>query len=88
MRQTVDARLINGLWIRFPIYVGRIKPERKCVGFRLMLGLFLFMWVVPIAVRLYQYIDELVSVWFYFIIIFIIEFVLMVFNMKFDFDGL
>ena len=53
-----------------------------------MLGLFLFMWVVPIAVRLYQYIDELVSVWFYFIIIFIIEFVLMIFDMKFVSDGL
>ena len=26
-----------GLW--FPIYVGIIKPERKCVGFRLLLGL-------------------------------------------------
>ena len=23
----------------FPIYVVRIKPERKCVGFRLLLGL-------------------------------------------------
>ena len=41
----------------------------------------------PIVVGLYQY-WELVGVWFYFIIIFIIEFVLMVFDMKFGFDGL
>ena len=66
MRQTVDARLINGLWIRFPIYVGRIKPERKCVGFRLLLGLFL-VWLIPILSD-YTSIDVLVSVWFYFII--------------------
>ena len=36
----------------------------------------------------YTSIDELVSVWFYFIIIFIIEFVLMFFDMKFVSDGL
>ena len=36
----------------------------------------------------YTSIDELVSVWFYFIIIFIIEFVLMIFDMKFVSNGL
>lgn len=35
----------------------------------------------------YSSIEELI-LWFYFIIIFIIEFVLMVFNMKFVSDGL
>ena len=40
------------------------------------------------VVGLYQCIDELVSVWFYFTFIFIIEFVLMVFDMKFVSDGL
>ena len=53
-----------GLW--FPIYEVRIKPERKCVGFRLLLGLFL-VWFIPILSD-YTSIDELVSVWFYFII--------------------
>ena len=83
MRQTVDARLINGLWIRFPIYVGRIKPERKCVGFKLLLGLFL-VWLIPILSD-YTSIEELVSVWFYFTLIFIIEFVLMIFDMEIAF---
>ena len=73
-----------GLW--FPIYEDRIKPERKCVGFRLMLGLFPI-WLIPMLSD-YTSIDELVSVWFYFIIIFIIEFVLMIFDMKFVSDGL
>ena len=86
VRQTVDARLINDLWIRFPIYRVRIKPERKCVGFRLLLGLFLI-WLIPMLSN-YTSIDVLVSVWFYFIIIFIIKFVLMIFNMKFVSDGL
>ena len=36
----------------------------------------------------YTSIDGLVSVWFYFIIIFIIKFVLMIFDMKFVSDGL
>lgn len=36
----------------------------------------------------YTSIDELVSVWFYFTFIFIIEFVLMVFDMKIVSDGL
>lgn len=89
MRQTVDARLINGLWIMdygFPIYVDRNKPERKCVDFRLMLGLFLI-WLIPMLSN-YTSIEELVSVLFYFTFIFIIEVVLMVFNMKFVSDGL
>lgn len=48
MRQTVNARLINGLWIMvFLVYKVRIKPERKCVGFRFMLGLFL-VWLIPL----------------------------------------
>ena len=87
MRQTVDVRLINGLWIRFPIYRVRIKPERNCVDFRLMLGL--LFGDCPNVVRLYQRIERVWSfVWFYFIIIFIIKFVLMVFDMKFVSDGL
>ena len=69
----------------FPIYGVRIKPERKCVGFRFMLGL--LFGIVPMSSD-YTSIEELVSVWFYFIIIFIIEFVLMVFDMKFVSDGL
>ena len=74
-----------GLWIF--LYMGdRIKPERNCVDFRFMLGLFLI-WLIPMLSN-YTSIDELVSVWFYFIIIFIIEFILMVFNMKFVFDCL
>ena len=36
----------------------------------------------------YTSIDELVSVWFYFTFIFIIESVLMIFDMKFVSDGL
>ena len=66
--------------------MGGIKPEKSGVDFRLILGL-LFE-DCPNVVGLYQYIDELVSVWFYFIINFIIEFVLMIFNMKFVSDGL
>ena len=71
-----------GLW--FPIYEDRIKPERKCVGFRFMLGL--LFGIVPMLSD-YTSIEELI-VWFYFIIIFIIKFVLMVFDMKFVSDGL
>lgn len=52
-----------------------------------MLGLFLFMWVVPLLSD-YTSIDELVNVWFYFTFIFIIKFVLMIFDMKFVSDGL
>ena len=70
----------------FPIYRVRIKPERKCVDFRFMLGLFLI-WLIPMLSD-YTSIDELVSVWFYFTFIFIIEFILMVFNTKFVSDGL
>ena len=43
--------------------------------------------IVPMLSN-YASINELVSVWFYFIIIFIIEFILMVFDMKFVSDGL
>ena len=68
------------------LYIDRIKPERKCVGFRFMLGL--LFGDCSNVVELYQCIDELVSVWFYFIIIFIIEFILMIFDMKFVSDGL
>ena len=75
--------MVYGLW--FPIYGVRIKPERKCVCFRFMLGL--LFGDCSNVVELYQCIDELI-LWFYFIIIFIIEFVLMVFNMKSVSDGL
>ena len=47
-----------GLW--FPIYEDRIKPERKCVGFRLLLGL--LFGDCSNVVRLYQCIESLVSV--------------------------
>ena len=76
--------MVYGLW--FPIYGVRIKPERKCVGFRLLLGLFPI-WLIQMLSN-YTSIDELLSVWFYFTFIFIIEFVLMVFDMEFGFDGL
>ena len=46
-----------GLW--FPIYVERIKPERKCVDFSLMLGLF---GDCSNVVRLYQCIERVWSV--------------------------
>ena len=42
MRQTVDARLINGLWIRFPIYVDRIKPERKWCWLQIYTGIIIW----------------------------------------------
>lgn len=87
MRQTVNARLINGLWIMvFLVYKVRIKPERKCVGFRFMLGLFLIC-LIPMLSD-YTSIEELVSVWFYFTFIFIIESVLMIFDMEIVSDGL
>ena len=68
------------------LYIDRIKPERKCVGFRLLLGLFLI-WLIPMLSD-YTSIEELVSDWFYFTFIFIIKFVLMIFDMKFVSDGL
>ena len=74
--------------LRFPIYGDRIKPERKCCWFQINAGIISLYVGCPIAVGLYQCIDKLVSVWFYFIIIFIIEFVLMIFVMKFVSDGL
>ena len=78
--------MVYGLW--FPIYVGGIKPERKCVGFRLLLGLFLFMWVIPLLSDYTSVLMSYLLIWFYFIIIFIIKFVLMIFDMKFVSDGL
>ena len=81
MRQTVDARLINGLWIF--IYVDRIKPERKWCWLQIYAGIII--WGLFPMLSNYTSINELVSVWFYFIIIFIIEFVLMIFNMKIAF---
>lgn len=71
-----------GLW--FLIYGVRIKPERKCVGFRFMLGL-----LFGGLSQCYRIIPVLMS-WSVsgFIINFIIESVLMIFNIKFGFDGL
>ena len=43
--------------------------------------------IVPMSSD-YTSIEEMVNVWFYFTFIFIIEFVLMVFDMKFVSDGL
>ena len=80
--------MVYGLWIQFPIYVVRIKPERKCCWFQINAGVISLYVGCPNVVRLYQCIDEFVSVWFYFIIIFIIEFILMIFDMKFVSDGL
>ena len=70
----------------FPIYRVRIKPERKCVDFRFMLEL--LFGDCSNVVRLYQCIESWSVSGFIFTFIFIIEFVLMVFNMKFGFDGL
>ena len=66
----------------------RIKPEIKCCWFQINAGAISLYVDCPIVVRLNQCIDEFVSVWFYFIIIFIIEFILMIFDMKFVSDGL
>ena len=46
-----------------------------------------YLGVVPMLSD-YTSIEELVSVWFYFTFIFIIEFVLMIFDMKFVSNGL
>ena len=46
-----------------------------------------YLGVIPMLSN-YTSIEELVNVYFYFIIIFIIEFVLMFFDMKFVSDGL
>ena len=69
------------------LYMGRNKTRKKICWLQIYAGIISRM-VHPNVVRLYQRIESLVSVWFYFIINFIIEFVLMVFNMKFGFDGL
>ena len=77
---------VNGLL--FSYICDRIKPERKWCWLQINAGAISLYVDCPIVVRLYQCIDEFVSVWFYFIIIFIIEFVLMIFDMKFVSDGL
>ena len=55
-----------GIWFSY-IWNG-IKPERKCVDFRLMLGLFLFVWGIPLLSDYNSVLRSLVSVWFYFYI--------------------
>ena len=74
--------------LRFPIYVGQNKTRKKWCWLQINAGAISLYVDCPIVVRLYQCIDEFVSVWFYFIIIFIIEFILMIFDMKFVSDGL
>ena len=71
----------------FPIYGVRIKPERKWCLLQINAGIISRMGVISMLSD-YTSLEELVSVWFYFIIIFIIEFVLMLFDMKFVSDGL
>ena len=70
----------------FPIY-RQNKTRKKVCWLQIYAGIISHM-AHPNVVRLYQRIESLVSVWFYFIINFIIEFVLMVFNMKFVSDAL
>ena len=67
------------------LYMGWNKTRKKmvlasdyCWGY--------YLGIIPMLSD-YTSIEELI-LWFYFIIIFIIEFVLMVFNMKFVSDGL
>ena len=84
MRQTVDARLINGLWIIVSYICGWNKTRKKVCLLQIIAGIISLMGVIPLLSD-YTSIEELVSVWFYFIIIFISEFVLMFFNMKIAF---
>ena len=72
-----------GLW--FSYIWSRNKTRKKVV---LASDLFwdYYLNIVPMLSD-YTSIEELI-LWFYFIIIFIIEFVLMIFNMKFVSDGL
>ena len=72
------------LW--FLIYVGGIKTRKKVVLASDLCWDY-YLGIVPMLSN-YTSINELVSVWFYFIIIFIIEFILMVFDMKFVSEGL
>lgn len=67
----------------FPIYVGQNKTRKKVV----LASDLCWDYYLGIAPMLSDYTsrDELVSGWFYFITIFIIEFVLMVFDMKIAF---
>ena len=86
MHQTVDARLINGLWIMVSYIWRQNKTRKKVCWLQIYAGIISRM-AHPNVVGLNQCIDELI-LWFYFTFIFIIEFVLMVFNMKFVSDGL
>ena len=69
------------------LYMWWNKTRKKVCWLQIIAGIISRM-VHPNVVRLYQRIESLVSVWFYFIFNFIIESVLMIFNMKFGFDGL
>ena len=68
-------------------YICRQNKTRKKVMLTSDLCWDYYLGIVPMLSN-YTSINELVSVWFYFIINFIIEFVLMIFNMKFVSDGL
>ena len=65
-------------------YICRQNKTRKKVMLTSDLCWDYYLGIVPMLSN-YTSINELVSVWFYFIIIFIIEFVLMIFNMKIAF---
>ena len=73
-----------GLW--FPIYEDRIKPERKWYWLQIYAGIII--WGLPQCCRIIPVLRSWSVVWFYFTFIFIIEFILMVFDTKFVSDGL
>ena len=66
--------MVYDLWIQFPIYMGWNKTRKKVSWLQIIAGIISHMTHFNV-VGLYQCIDELVSVWFYFTFIFIIEFV-------------
>ena len=77
--------MVYGLW--FPIYGRQNKTRKKVCWLQIIAGIISHMRVIPMLSD-YTSIESLVSVWFYFTFIFIIKFVLMVFNMKFVSDAL
>ena len=64
MHQTVDARLINGLWIMVSYICGWNKTRKKVCWLQIYAGIISHM-AHPNVVRLYQRIEELVGVLFY-----------------------
>ena len=72
--------LVSYIW-------GWNKTRKKVCWLQIIAGIISRMGIAPMLSD-YTSIDELVSVWFYFTFIFIIKFVLMIFDMKFVSDGL